>query len=90
MSNKNKRLVRSLAEAFYNLPDKLAILVVEAMKRLVEDKEFVIFNKGASQETKALFAAAELQERPVSHTFYAEDTHPVEAYLLLFRLRTHV
>ena len=88
--NHDKRLVRPLAEALDDLADKLPVLVVEAVKRFVEDEQLRVFHKGSSQETEALLTTAELQERPVCHFFYAEDTHPIKAHLLLLWLRTNI
>ena len=90
VGDKDKRLVRPLAEEVDYLPDELAVAVVEAVKRFVEDEQFGVFHKSTGQKAKSLLAATQLQERAVGLCLYAEDAHPVEARLPLFRTWTHI
>lgn len=90
MRDHNKRLSGTKTELHYNLPHKLAIPVVEAMKGFVEDEEFRIFHKGTGQEAQTLFTATELQERTLGNIIYSKDMHPIEADLLLFRTGAHI
>ena len=39
MRDHDERLVRPLAESLYNLPNKLAVAVIEAVKRFVENQQ---------------------------------------------------
>ena len=82
--------VRAAAEGVYYVLDEGAVSEVKSVQGFVQYEQFGILDKGAGQETQALFAAAEFEEGAVSEVFYSEDAHPMETDLFLFGLGTCV
>lgn len=83
--NHNERFVAALAESLYNVLHTLTVFAVKTMKRFVQNQQFGVFYKSSGQKTQALLAAAQFQEGAVGNVFYAENLHPLLAYLPLLR-----
>ena len=83
MRNHNQCLVLSLAEEVYYLSHSLSVVQVQTVKRFIQYEQFRVFDKGSSQEAKALFSARELEESLVLQMLYAKDSHPLSADISL-------
>lgn len=88
--NHNERFVSALAESLYDVLHTLTVFAVKTMKRFVQNQQFGVFYESPCQKTQALLAAAQFQEGAVGNVFYAENLHPLLAYLPLLRRGTEI
>ena len=88
--NHNEGFVTALAESLYDVLHTLTVFAVQSVQRFVQDKQFGVFYKSPGQETQALLAAAQFQEGAVGNVLYAENLHPLLAYLPLLCRGTEI
>ena len=76
VGNHDERLVATTAEGLYYSFHPATIECIEAMQRLVENKQLRVLHKGARQQAQTLFAARQLHEALVLTVRNAENIHP--------------
>ena len=90
MCHHNHGLVLTTTESFYHIFHQPAVVQVQPMQRLVQNKQLRILHKSTSQQHQTLLATGQLQEIPVFQICNTKNIHPPFTSRHLLGTRTFV
>ena len=76
MCHHNHGLVLTTTESFYHIFHQPAVVQVQPMQRLVQNKQLRILHKSTGQQHQTLLATGQLQEIPVFQICNTKNIHP--------------
>lgn len=90
MCHHNHGLVLTTTESFYHIFHQPAVVQVQPMQRLIQNKQLRILHKSTGQQHQTLLATGQLQEIPVFQICNTKNIHPPFTSRHLLGTRTFV